>query len=190
MSESPDAPLPGSDSAAAPLSAAGAVAAAERAPSSPVESSAPPLGGAPASPGVGWPQEQVHSARGLSFLIVALPLVLFGLLLGGALSLSQETTGGQVPPVPTVRELPMGAAVIVRRGAQFRSSPELKQPSYCTLLQDRPATVLVQDHGRSTDAAGRSWLVYPIVLRDAPCEGGTRFSELRGWVSEEFLQRR
>jgi hypothetical protein len=81
-----------------------------------------------------------------------------------------------------------GDAVLARRGAEFRSSSDLKQDSFCTLTDDTPGSILKQDPAKATDRSGRPRSVYPVEVRDATCQGGAKMADLKGWVSEEFLR--
>ena len=78
--------------------------------------------------------------------------------------------------------------MLLRRGAEFRSSPDLKDTPFCALRDETPGTILKQDPARSTDQSGRSRMVYPVEVRDAQCAGGSS-GDVKGWVSEEALRR-
>ena len=82
-----------------------------------------------------------------------------------------------------------GDAIRVRRGAEFRGGPDFKQGAFCKLTDETSGTIIDQEPGRSADASGRQRTIYPVTVRDATCDGGGKFAEMKGWVSEEFLRR-
>jgi hypothetical protein len=82
-----------------------------------------------------------------------------------------------------------GDAIRVRRGAEFRGGPDFKQDAFCKLTDETSGTVIDQEPGRSADASGRQHTIYPVSVRDASCDGGNKFAEMKGWVSDEFLRR-
>ncbi|GEM_PF-5202806 len=90
---------------------------------------------------------------------------------------------------PTPASLRGGDSVLVKRGAEFRSSGDLKQGVFCRLTDDTPGSIINQEPAKSTDSQGRPRTVYPVEVRDAPCEGGGKVADVKGWVSEEFLKR-
>jgi len=81
-----------------------------------------------------------------------------------------------------------GEDVLVRRGAEFRSTADLKSDSFCSLTDETPGTILTQDPAKAVDRTGRVRSVYPVAVRDASCQGGAKIADLKGWVSEEYLR--
>ena len=90
-------------------------------------------------------------------------------------------------PSPTPSGFHGGDAVLLRRGAEFRSSPDLKDTPFCSLRDETPGMILRQDPARSTDQSGRSRQVYPVEVRDGQCAGGSS-GDIKGWVPEEALR--
>src|SRR5205814_814674 len=85
---------------------------------------------------------------------------------------SALAVASRVPATPTPSGFKGGEAVLVRRNAAFRGSPDFKVDAFCRIQDKTPGTIITQQPGTSVDELKRSKMIYPISVKQATCVNG------------------